>query len=231
MRHANAASHTRRSRWGAGVWLWACVFLLGGCTQATRGTIDTIKLEWQSHAKLNPTPEQVAANPYAQIHVTTNGGDAILVLGNIDGHRQYWYGKDGAFVVLDHGRVVQTFGLPENLDASRIVSTNDPFDAGLNHVDSHAAYDRQDDWSPGYRYGIPVHAELSASGNATIDILGTSHAVTLITEDMAMPAAGFHATNRYWVDPQDGFVWKSEQHLMPGLTLTVVQLRPYRGSP
>ncbi|MGE7966613.1 YjbF family lipoprotein, partial [Pseudomonas sp. NPDC089918] len=29
------------------------------------------------------------------------------------------------------------------------------------------------------------------------------------------PTLNFHATNRYWVDPQDGFILRSEQHLTP----------------
>jgi hypothetical protein len=41
-------------------------------------------------------------------------------------------------------------------------------------------------------------------------------------------AAGFHARNRYWVDPVNGFIVQSEQHLTPDLSLTITQLQPTR---
>ena len=41
-------------------------------------------------------------------------------------------------------------------------------------------------------------------------------------------AGAFKARNRYWVDPGDGFIVQSEQHLTPHLTLTITQLQPTR---
>ncbi len=175
------------------------------------------------------TAEQVAAKPYYQMRATTDRGDALLVLGNVDGQRQLWYGKDGVVIVLVHGRVVQTIGLAQNLDGSRVASTANPFVSGLHKLTMPVAYTREDDWSPGYRYGVPVQATLSPEGYIDIDILGTSHHVLLITEQLTSEVTRYRAANRYWIDPQDGFVWKSEQQVLPGLTLTLTQLRPYRG--
>jgi hypothetical protein len=45
---------------------------------------------------------------------------------------------------------------------------------------------------------------------------------------LGAPAAGFAGVNHYWVDPADGFIWKSHQFVAPGLPLDLVQLRPYR---
>jgi len=49
-----------------------------------------------------------------------------------------------------------------------------------------------------------------------------------IDEQVDAPTLNFRATNHYWVDPQDGFIWRSEQHLTPRLALKIVQLRPDR---
>lgn len=203
--------------------------LLAGCTSVSRSTVDTLRLAWHGTPKLSPTAEQVQAKPYFQMRAITAHGDAILILGNVVDGRQYWYGANGVALVLEDGRVVQTIGLPQNLDGSRIDNAGNPFAHGLQTMGAATAYDRVDDWSPGYRYGIPVHAELRTSGDTNIDILGASHHVLLVTEDVSAKTARYRASNRYWVDPADGFVWMSEQEVMPGTTIKLVQLRPYRG--
>lgn len=212
------------------VGLLAAAALLAGCTSVSRSTVDTMRLYWHGTPRLTPTAEQVNAKPYFQMHVTSKGADAILILGNVDGVREYWYGPAGTALVLENGRVVQTIGLAENLDGSRIQGATNPLAHGLQAMSAATTYDRVDDWSPGYRYGVPVHASLKTTGEASIDILGTSHAVMLVTEEVSSPVGDYHATNRYWVDPTDGFVWKSQQQVMPGVTMTLTQLRPYRGA-
>lgn len=207
--------------------LAASMALLGGCTEASRGTIDAMRLAWKSSTQLKPTAEQVAAKPYYQLRATLAQGDAVLILGNVMGTREYWYGKDGVVLVLQHGRVVQTIGLPQNLDGSRVAGNADPFAQGLQARDD-ASYERMDDWSPGYRYNVPVHAELKRGNETSIDILGVSRPVVQFTEKVSSRKAGYHASNRYWVDPTDGFVWMSEQEFMPGVTVKLVELRPYR---
>lgn len=210
--------------------LAASGLLLAGCTSVSRSTVDTMELVWQGTPKLSPTAEQVQAKPYFQMRAITAHGDAILILGNVVGARQYWYGSGGVALVLEDGRVVQTIGLAQNLDGSRIDHANDPFVHGLQTLTAGTSYDRVDDWSPGYRYGIAVHATLKPAGETSIDILGTAHRVLLVNEEVSAKAAGYRVSNRYWVDPSDGFVWMSEQEVMPGMTIKLVQLRPYRGS-
>lgn len=218
-----------RRRSGLAVLAAACALLAAGCADVSRSSIDAMRLSWRGQPKLAPTAEQIAAKPHYQMRATTARGDAVLILGNVDGERQLWYGKDGVIVVLQHGRVVQTMGLAENLDGSRGQVATDPFRVGLHTLNSPQTYTRIDDWSPRYRYGVTVRGELKAAGSDDIEILGRQRRVLLVTEDVAARDANFHATNRYWVDPADGFVWMSEQHVLPGLRMRLVQLRPYRG--
>jgi hypothetical protein len=203
---------------------------LSACTDVSRGTVDSMRLAWRGQPKLAPTAQEVSAKPFYQMRATTAKGDAVLILGNVDGRRQFWYGNDGGVVVLQDGHVVQTIGLAQNLDGSRVADAHDPFRIGLQNLRSPQTYARQDDWSPGYRYGVHVDATLTPSGSTDIDILGTSHHVLLVTEKTTAKATGYNASSRYWVDPADGFIWMSEQQVMPGLTLKLVQLRPYRGA-
>lgn len=208
--------------------LLGCLLLaIAGCSDVSRGSVDTMRLWWHGTPKLSLTAAQVQARPYYQMRASTDLGDAVLILGNIDGRRQYWYGTDNVVVVLQDGRIVQTVGLAQNMDDSRIVGAADPYAAGLHTLKSPSAYERIDDWSPGYRYGVPIHASLSPAGHDEIDILGTKHRVLLVTESIAAPVAHYRTHNRYWVDPDDGFVWMSQQQVLPGLNIKLVQLRPY----
>jgi hypothetical protein len=85
---------------------------------------------------------------------------------------------------------------------------------------------RQTDVVDGYRLGVTVHSRMTRKGMETLDILAKSYALLRVDEDIE--ADDFHARNRYWVDPEDGFIVHSEQHLTPNLTLTITQLQPAR---
>jgi hypothetical protein len=62
----------------------------------------------------------------------------------------------------------------------------------------------------------------------TLEILNKEYAVLRVDEQIDAPAIGLHATNRYWVDPVDGFIVQSEQQLTSQLRVRIVQLTPDR---
>lgn len=204
------------------------IVMLAGCTAVSSSSVDAVKLVIRQHRDHGPTAAEVAARPYYQMEATTSEGRAVLILGNVDGLREDWYGSHGVVVFLKHGQVVQTAGLSQNLAGLR-QSPNNPFAHGLQHLNGPLEYVRHEDWSPGYRYDVPVQVRLIPAGTEQLTILGQTHTVLRVDEQLSAPAAGFRATNHYWVDPADGFVWKSVQQVAPGLAITLVQLRPYRG--
>jgi hypothetical protein len=218
-----------RRRWQSFLLAW---LLLGvyGCTDLARSSVDAMKLAVHGQSWVEPGAAEVAAKPYYQLEATSPQGSAVLILGNVDGHREAWYGTPHVVVFLEHGRVVQTVGLSQNLDGLKL-PPNDPFVRGLQTLTGPIEYSRSEDWSPGYRYGVHVDARLIPAGTEQITLLGTIHQVLRVDEELSAPAAHYRATNHYWVDPQDGFVWKSEQQVVPGLTLKLAQLRPYRETP
>ncbi|MEW9624540.1 YjbF family lipoprotein [Rhodanobacter geophilus] len=218
-----------RNRHRPPAWLLA-LLLLQGCSDLSRASYDTLRLALHGKPTVHPTAATVAAKPYYQMQATGPGGSAVLILGNLDGGRQAWYGAHGVVVFLEHGRVVQTSGLQANLD-HLLPPADDPFVHGLQMLTAPVSYRMRQDWSPGYRYDVPVDATLTPAGRERIDILGEVHDVLRVDEQLAAPGLHHRATNHYWVDPHDGFIWKSEQHIAPGVDLQLVQLRPYRGQP
>lgn len=219
-----------RGRFPAWLLLLACALLLGlhGCSDLSRSSVNAMKLVVKGTPKVRPTAAEVAAKPYFQLQATSPEGSAVLILGNVDGQRQAWYGNHGVVVFIEHGRVVQTLGLSQNLDGVHLPA-DDPFVRGLQTLTAPVTYHMTQDWSPGYRYGVPVDATLTPAGREQITILDQTHEVLRVDEHVSVPSLHYRATNHYWVDPQDGFIWKSEQQVAPGLSLKLVQLRPYRG--
>ncbi|WP_426702068.1 YjbF family lipoprotein [Rhodanobacter sp. Col0626] len=215
-------------RWFA-LWLVGPVLLLSvqGCSNLSRSSFDAMKLAAHGYPHAQPTAAEVAAKPYFQLQATTPDGSAVLILGNIDGQRQAWYGAHQAVIFIEHGRVVKTTGLSQNLDGLSVLA-NDPFVHGLQKLGAPVSYNLREDWSPDYRYGVHVDATLTSAGREQISILGRTHDVVRVDEQLSVPAMHYRTINHYWVDAQDGFIWKSEQQVAPGLTLQLVQLRPYR---
>jgi hypothetical protein len=202
--------------------------LMAGCSSATRSRIDTVRQALRSHrAEINPTPASVAAKPYFQLQAISPDGQAILILGSVEGDLQGWYGQGGEAIFLLRGVVVRTIGLKQNLDDTLWPSGN-PFAAGLHTLNSQFEGARLVDWSPGYRYGVTMHDRLVPADVEDVTILGTVHRLRRFDEQVSAPAAGFAGVNHYWVDPADGFIWKSHQVIAPGLPLDLIQLRPYR---
>ena len=200
---------------------------LGGCTALSSSITQTAGLAIRQHRDRMPDAAQVAANPYSQMFVRTGSGQGVLVLGNLDGDREAWYGKGEVVLFLRHGRVVRTADLADNLEGLHAPADN-PFARGLQHLATPVEYAFHMDWS-GYRYGVPVHARLTPLGTTTLSILGARHEVLQVEATLDAPAAHWHAVDRYWVDVRDGLVWKSEQHVTPNQSLTLLQLKPYPG--
>lgn len=207
--------------------LAAASWMATACTDVSLGSADTIRQAIRGGTDVHPTAASVAAEPYYQMQVNAPGGEAVLLLGSVQGDLQGWFGPDGQAVFLRHGVVVRTVGLDANLDHAAF-DGSDPFATGLQHVQAPVEYRRVLDWSPGYRYGIAAKARLEPKGAENVDILGQSRRLLRYDERVSADGARFDVVNRYWVDPADGFVWKSRQYAAPGQALELIQLRPYR---
>lgn len=201
---------------------------LAACSVLPQTTADTVRLVFSGKPTLDLSAADVAARPYYQLQVDSKHGEALLVLGNVDGGREAWYSAQDDIVFLRHGLLVKSWHLGTDIDATRLPADS-PFRTGLQHVRAPVESHRTVDLSPGYRYDVRLDSRLSPAGMETVDILGTPRPLLRIDEHVRSAALGFEADNRYWVDPADGFVWKSRQTIPGGLTLTLTELRAYRG--
>lgn len=196
---------------------------LSGCGVVGRTSVKTVQLAMQGKPDVQPTAADVAANRYPQIKVKGPRGGAILVLGNLDGNRQAWYSNDRSIVFLEDGVLVGTHGGTPELQEMRIEGDN-PFHA-LHRIQAPITVQRQYDVMPGYRFGLAVNATLERLGTEKIEILGNAHSLVHVRERLR--GEGWKRDNHYWVDPANGFIWKSVQAIAPDASLEIMQLKPY----
>lgn len=161
------------------------------------------------------TRQQINQIPYATLGAKVGKGPrSLLVLGRIDGDELHWISADRAALVTRHGRLVKSAGFPENLKDTHIVGT-DPMTSNLRQLDRSTEWTRLIDLMPDYRYGIPVKSKFEIMAEEKIEILELSFDTILVHETCQAPLLDWEFENRYWVDRQSGFIWKSLQHLAP----------------
>lgn len=207
----------------------ALVGALSACSPSPllRGSLDTLGVAFGGPPTLELSREQVEAIPHPQLKVGTPYGEAGMVLGRVEDGQELWVASTRQVLVIHHGLVRRTVGFPAGLAGSRFVG-NDPFAEGLHRQADGSESVREVDWQEEQRFGVRLHSRFRRHGLETVEILGVPHRLLRIDERVRAEGVAFKATNRYWVDPRDGFVMLSLQHPAPGLPITLTQLRPYR---
>jgi len=198
-------------------------FALSGCGVVGRTSVKTVQLAMQGKPDVQPTAADVAANRYPQIKVTGPRGGAVLVLGNLDGDRQAWYSNDRSVVFLEDGLLVGTHGGTPELQGMQIEGQN-PFHA-LHQIEAPITVQRQYDVMPGYRFGMMVSGTLERLGTENVEILNRTRPLLHVRE--RLEGQDWKRDNHYWVDPANGFIWKSVQAIAPDASLEIIQLKPY----
>ncbi len=203
--------------------------LLCGCNALTKASWETLKASAGGPASIELTPAQVDAVPYPQILVTTPTSEGVMAMVRRRGDLEFWLASGNQVLMMRDGLVVRSVGLGVSLDGTRLEGES-PFKRGLQHLPDGYTSTRWIDIYEGYHVGIAVNSRFSKHAVEHIRILDKDYALLRIDEQVTAPSLDFRATNRYWVDPHDGFILQSEQHLTPQISLRIVQLRPDRGA-
>ncbi len=203
----------------------SCVLLLvlTGCGAIGQSSVKAIRLAIRGTPDVQATADIVAANRFPQMKVTGPSGGAILVLGNLDDGRQAWYSSERSIVFLRKGVIVGSHGGTPELRQMSIIGTN-PF-IDLRRITPGTRVERRYDVMPGHRYGMRVTGTLQPEGREHVQILGRTRELLHVREQLR--GNGWKRDNHYWVDPANGFIWKSVQAIAPDVALEIVQLKPY----
>ncbi|WP_192558553.1 YjbF family lipoprotein [Pseudomonas allokribbensis] len=211
-----------------GVCLMAAL-LLCGCNPLMVASVTNLKSAVVGPDDIDVTPAQVAEVNYPQLKLTTPSGSGVLALVREREDLQFWVASGKQVLLLRDGLAVRTIGLGAegDLDGTRL-SDASPFKRGLHNVADGDTSQRWIDLYKGQEVGLIVNSRFTRKSTETLKILNKEYAVLRVDERIDVPAIGLRATNRYWVDPVDGFIVQSEQQLTSQLRVKIVQLTPDR---
>ena len=71
---------------------------------------------------------------------------------------------------------------------------------------------------------LKVAIDSKVIGKERISILGRNQELILIEETFYAEAINWRGVNKYWVDPNNNFVWKSLQNISPKLPELQIQV-------
>jgi len=210
----------RLSRFIAGL-LLSCP--VAGCTFLGGDAGAIYEFGKQAFTARRVTLAEAASSPYASLGLRVGGSPEIMIILATDsGGEQLWTSAAHVAIVTSAGRVVRTSGLEHdlgNLVARDRTSGNDQ--TSIVHWLA--------DLPELKAYGVPVVCESRPMRDETIVVLGKPLHTRRIVERCRAEASTFSWSfkNVYWVDPGNGLVWRSIQHINPKLdALELEVLRP-----
>lgn len=194
--------------------------LLGGCTSAGDSNYEQVWRVLRASVKASfgdskVTRDQAAAVPYASMGWRLGKGpQSLIVLATDKNGQRLWTSAARIVLVTEDGRLTRSVGLPHDLgglnprDASALPAPAQALTAPFHST-------RLADYPDMGRYGVTIDCQSRAMARQSITILGRALTATLVQEDCYAQALRWRFQDQYWVDPTDGTVWRSRQHIHP----------------
>ena len=158
--------------------------------------------------------EMIERIPYASSLISLNGKNkSLIILEFQNAGLNTWISKDKIRFKEDNGRIIQTIGLPNDLFLLNRPKIN--FEELLAQKES--SYISYYSFRKPTLNNLKVQIKAEVLGLEKISILGREQSVILIREHLFSESINWKATNRYWVDPETKFIWKSVQSISPKL--------------
>ena len=156
------------------------------------------------------TDDEIHNMPYASQYMTLNNGPQLfVVLAFSEDGQQKWVTQDQAVLITQHGRLVKTTGLGDNLFQVSNLDA-DPLKAP-GQIRDGAGWTRVLGWTEHQqvRYAT-ARSQFHWQGSDSLKTGSDITAVRVLEETVTTDRASW--TNRYWID-SDGQIRRSEQSL------------------
>ena len=207
---------------------------MSACSSSNTGNtsyaqfFQVIRQSWTaSVGKARISREQAAAIPYASLGYRLEGtNEDILVLATDSGGDLLWTSAARVVIVTRDGRIVRTVGLGKDLSnlTSRDQKGLPPPAAALRAPFSST---RLEDFTDLSLYGVRLSCQAKLVGAQSVRILGQAIATVRVDEACTSRNPDWSFTDSFWVDKDNGFVWRSRQHVHPkGPAVEIEVFRP-----
>jgi len=199
--------------------LGVCVSLsiIGGCSSIPNNNIAGGYIEayksitayfMPSQAADIFTIQQIQNIPYASMLLTIGkGSPGLVILESKVVNNNTWVSADGIYFMLNRGRIVKVQGLENNLVDFRS-SLEDITAVNNNIYKSYYSFDNPE------LYNLEVSNNILYQGEEIVDLFIGKKKLYLYKETIENDFLAWKEDNFFWVD-DDGFVWKSIQHISP----------------
>lgn len=196
-----------------------CSLGLVGCSGTYHAYRDTLSYAFKPPADIELSAEQITASAADLLYFRYGEQrQVVLALAFMEHSQQKWISADNAVVVLQHGRIVRTAGLPHNL-LFVTASTEDPLTRGVTSI-AGSRWQSLTDWQQD-EYGYLVQSQFSQPQPETLVILEHSFNVLKVTETLSYKTRpqfwrfDQQWQNEYWFEQSSGQLLKSRQQYAP----------------
>jgi hypothetical protein len=202
--------------------LFLCA-LLTACAQnstsisSTYSTIFNLITESVFKDEDGISAEVIKNIPYASSLINfKKSPQSLIILESKQRDTYTWVSSDNKVFLTEDGRIVGTIGLTNDL--FKITRPDISFKQILNNQNQEPYFAYYSFKKPNLN-NLKVKITHEVIGRQKIMILEKEKDVILVEERLESKKIYWKGTNRFWVDPQSFFVWKSQQNISPKLPL------------
>jgi hypothetical protein len=200
----------------------ALLALAAGCSSGSSGNTNYSQFYQvlrqslsASFGKVRVTRDQAAAIPYATMGYSLNGGNQIvLILATDSGGELLWTSGSHVVIATRDGRIIRTVGLDHDL-SGMTARDKAAVSAPAAAVQGPFTSIRLEDFPELGLYGAVVSCRARAVGRQTIKVLGQMIPAIRVDEACQSSKPDWSFVDNYWVDGDNGLVWRSRQHIHP----------------
>jgi hypothetical protein len=207
---------------------------VAGCASDSSSVVElfshSISAKTRSPNDYPLSPEQIEGMPYATLGVRIGQlPRAVTVLATVENEELQWVSADQDSFYTGKGRLLRSRGLDRDLGATRwLTPAGDPLAvfAATGQLPAPGVY-REIDLKHADEKAVAVESRYELGGDETLVVLGRERLTRRIDEVAVMPAWRWKTRNSFWIDPQDGRIWRSVQCYCPEMPpIEMVLLKP-----
>ncbi len=156
----------------------------------------------------------VQSIPYASMRLKIGkGSSGLLILEEKVENNFTYLSADNVRIVIRNGKIIRTSGLNNNL--TNIKEPKDSFKEFLTSNKDKVSYYAYLTYDKPVLMDMQTLVTLEKIGKEEVTILGSKYTLLKFQESIENSYLGWKIVNYYWVDPQDNFVWRSQQTISP----------------
>ena len=134
----------------------------------------------------------------------------------VDQKELSWFAANHVVFVTREGRLVRTAGLTANLKHTQMID-KDYLRMLKDEQHPMGSMRRVVDLGPPDRYGILITSSLESLGPSSIEISELQFNTLHFRETNTANDLDWTFENLFWVDPENGLIWKSVQYIHPDI--------------